>query len=373
MLQISEIRKPLAAFSLLVLFGLAWAAVTEFRSRSSSRLQNPDAAAVSTGFADEASCAECHDQAEEFSRTGHARTLVRADAPESLELLRQFVHSTAPQAEGTSLSFADGKVTAVSESTGVRRTATLDWCFGSGTHACTWVTTLPDSRGRSDALEFRWTWFSQTASFGLTPGQPDQPGNSAVSALGLLFDEPKARRCFFCHATSVPITRGRIQEDAIHAGVTCQRCHGPRAQHVLTEGASTPEGWKLSDRNDEVRRCAVCHRFSEERDPHDIVADNPAIVRFQPMGLLQSRCFIQSEMRCTTCHDPHRPMDKATSRNINQCVQCHSPDDVSQTTCGKGETDRCLDCHMPQVQMNFPVRFTDHWIRVIRGSDQGHP
>ncbi len=323
-----------------------------------------DVTAAVDGWADESSCIDCHDQPSEFAQTGHAKTLRPVSHPDSVKLLTHLAALDAAQAEGTKIVHDQNDLYAVNESDGLQRQLKLDWCFGSGTHACTWVSAIPDSHGNTDVLEFRWTWFASIGDFGITPGQPETRGNSPVSALGLLFDGPKARRCFSCHATVVPVSDGRIEQAHIHPGVTCQRCHGPRAKHVQTEGDYHPQGWGSVGRMEAVRRCAVCHRLSEEHEPEEIVPGNASIVRFQPVGLLQSACFMKSEMRCTTCHDPHRPMDQQDSLRIQQCIQCHDSKIDGHTTCGAGETDNCLGCHMPKVKMNFPVEFTDHWIRV---------
>ena len=330
----------------------------------SSGSDSIDSVAIVDGWADESSCIDCHDQPSEFAETGHAKTLRPVSHPDSVKLLSQLAALDAAQAEGTKVVQGLDGLHAVNESDRIQRQVKLDWCFGSGTHACTWVSAIPDSLGNTDSLEFRWTWFASIDGFGITPGQPEKPGTSSVSSLGLLFDGPKARRCFSCHATVVPVNHGRIDQAGIRPGVTCQRCHGPRAKHVLSEGEFHPEGWGRVDRMEAVRRCAVCHRLSEEHEPEEIVPGNRNIVRFQPAGLLQSACFVKSEMRCTTCHDPHRPMDQQDSLRIQQCVQCHDSKVDSHVTCGAGETDHCLACHMPKVEMEFPVAFTDHWIRV---------
>ena len=329
-----------------------------------------DAVAETDGWADESACADCHDQAAAFSETGHARTLKPASAPESVQLLDRLKAAIDDSPEQIRIVSRDGQPTAVRQFGDVEQSLCLNWCFGSGTHASTWVSTIPDSHGNTDVLEFRQTWFPAADEFGVTPGQPDIAGVGSVSAFGLLFDGPKARRCFSCHSTAVPFHDGKIDESGIRPGVTCQRCHGPRARHVATEGDYHPVGWQNFDRDESVRRCAVCHRLSEERDPHEIVAGNPDIVRFQPMGLMESACYKNSQIRCTTCHDPHLPMDQQPLSGIQQCVQCHDPQNSAHVLCAAGHRDNCLSCHMPKVRMEFPIDFTDHWIRVPDRAEQ---
>lgn len=361
----SRAANPVSAAAQQIVQSVSPATGTEAFDASAVDHSAADIVTLEHGWADESKCIDCHDQATDFHQTGHARTLHRASDPFSKSRLLELNQFAPAAEEGISIHSHDELLVAVSDRKEFTRQLQLGWCFGSGTHACTWAATLPDSLGNSDLLEFRYSWFAQKDGFGITPGQPDHPGQSAVVSFGLLFDGPKAQRCFSCHATVVPNHDGRIHEDGIQPGVMCQRCHGPRQQHVATEGAHHPDGWKIADRMDSVLRCAVCHRLAEEKDPAEIYAGNPDIVRFQPIGLMRSPCFLKSDMSCTTCHDPHQTMEQQDSRGIWQCVQCHDPEQVEHATCAAGHRDRCFECHMPQVQMEFPVAFTDHWIRVI--------
>jgi hypothetical protein len=164
--------------------------------------------------------------------------------------------------------------------------------------------------------------------------------------------------------------QGRIDGSGIRAGVTCQRCHGPRAAHVASEGAVSGLSWRDVGQQEAINRCAQCHRRAEEQGSESITPENVDIVRFQPVGLVQSACYRRSAgMTCTTCHDPHRPMEDQDSLGIWQCVQCHDPEHDDQTMCGAGRTDACLDCHMPRRRMDAPLQFTDHWIRVPESED----
>lgn len=318
-----------------------------------------------SGWADERRCAECHEQAEEFHRTGHARTLRRASDPDLKALLQQLADAPGPRSEGTHLVIADDEIRAVHRADGVPRTVRLDWCFGSGHHAHTWVGLLTDSWGATDLLEFRWTWYSALEGFDITPGQPSAVEPTYFGGLGMLYDQPKARRCFACHATRLTVHDGQLLERGLLPGVTCQRCHGPRERHVESGGRVSDFTWRGIGQLESVHRCAECHRRAEEQQPHEIRPDNPEIARFQPVGLMQSACFQRDEtLTCLTCHDPHRPLERQDSRGIWQCVQCHDGAGDRRPRCGAGRSDDCLSCHMPKVRGSSPLLFTDHWIRV---------
>lgn len=338
---------------------LRWCSVNFYAPLPGDLLQ------VSTGRADEQTCINCHVQAEQFHATGHANALSRSTSSESLELLKQFGDCEPAHSEGTGLSFRSEVPQAENSSDGIPRRVSLDWCFGSGRHARTWVSTLVDSQGATDLSEFRWTWYRDIDGFDITPGQPAKHFATHLGPFGVLYDHSKARRCFACHSSYLAIDDGRLRFEDIETGVNCQRCHGPRAAHVASDGEIRDDFWQTASPIDAVNRCAQCHRRPEEVDADELSADDPDLARFQPVGLIRSKCFtVSQKMTCTTCHDPHRPLDVQDSLGDWQCLQCHDSAKTSDTLCGAGEPENCLQCHMPKVRSTDPIRFTDHWIRV---------
>ena len=357
--------------SLFVGLILGMMVLTQFRSNGSSS-SFPVPSVGGGEYVEEKVCADCHlEQAEFFSQTGHARTLQPASDPESLALLNEF-HKVATQKDETLNVDIDPEGIVVSSQIGSEnQNLELDWCFGSGTHARTWVGTLPDSWGERDLVEFRWSWFHELEDFDITPGQSVQKGTGYFAALGTLFDTPKARRCFSCHSTVLPQDQGRTDFQKLHPGVTCQRCHGPRQDHVESGGEVRERFWSNASQLDSIRRCGECHRIAEDQKPEEIQPDNPDIVRFQPVGLVQSPCFKNSpQLTCVTCHNPHQPLSAQNPGGIWQCVQCHDPKDDNHVLCSAGKLDNCLECHMPKVQVFENIQFTDHWIRVREPSPE---
>ena len=319
----------------------------------------------SSEWANENQCVECHSQGKDFWQTGHAQTLRRAVSEKSTALLHQLGQSNSDLVEALQLHFQKQDVLAVDSASGTEQQLSLNWCFGSGRHAFTWVGTLPDSWGATDLVEFRWSWYAGIDGFDVTPGQPTSRGDGHFGGLGVLFDHPKALQCFACHSSHLSMSSGRLDESSIQPGVTCQRCHGSQQRHVESGGDFVPESLQNLDQHESVNRCAQCHRRADEREPSDIRPDNPEIVRFQPVGLVQSACFKNStRLTCVTCHDPHRPLEAQDSRGIWQCVQCHNPAQTDHTHCTAKHREDCLKCHMPKVRGGAPLFFTDHWIRV---------
>ena len=345
---------------------------------------------VRMDWADEAACIDCHEQSTHFGETGHARTLARATDDEVLRKLLALNTSQYTDAGVRVDSTQDGLFIRKTDR-GKVTTASVDWCFGSGTHANTWVTLLSDSLGSVDILELRWSHFTGTGEFGLTPGHPETNGITSSARLGLLFDGPRARRCFSCHA-SMPDDNLDLQDfDSIHPGVTCQRCHGPRAEHVASEGSINNALGGSMHRDVSFTMCAECHRQAEDQLAEAVRPDNVDIVRFQPVGLANSKCFVGTEMSCVSCHDPHRPLRMQDSLGDWQCRQCHDSNATAETAsttaeafssaqqvsvprhtsammrpdCSAGDQN-CISCHMPKVPTAPGLEFTDHWIRIRR-------
>lgn len=343
------------------------------------RSQSGDGPTSLAAWADESSCFDCHSEAASFARTGHPRTLTRATAAESRDRLKMFAGDAHADTrlrvdcdeDGCLVRLLSADASENKALAGLNEFA-LEWCFGSGRHAQTWVGTLPGSWGETDLVEFRWTWYAAKEGFDVTPGQPLKCGDWPLERFGVLFDHPKAERCFRCHSTVLPISQGKIVEQGIVPGVQCQRCHGPLGRHVASDG-ETPAP-RLADLSAEesISRCGECHRRAEEQKPGAIRPDNADLARFQPVGLTQSACYKKSEkLTCLTCHDPHRPLDEQDSLGDWQCLQCHQPEQPKHRLCSAGHRQDCLGCHMPKVRGSSPVDFTDHWIRVRSDRESG--
>ncbi len=91
------------------------------------------------------------------------------------------------------------------------------------------------------------------------------------------------------------------------------------------------------------------------------------LARFQPVGLLRSECYLESEgqLRCTTCHNPHMAFTaKPKTEYVQDCVNCHVEDSEGHIACPVSPTEGCIECHMPALEFEQGMIFHDHWIRV---------
>lgn len=319
-------------------------------------------------FVGHMTCAECHSEIHSVHiATPHANTF--ASTSES-PIAQQFCGRTMSTGGkyGTYEYQCDdeGLVVDIQERRD-GRLFPLEYAVGSGKHAVTFLTLLPDGN-ETIGVEHRMTWFRASGESGITPGQNADVPERAVDYFGRVFRGQDMRRCVSCHVTTGHIVRGRIEN--LTAGIHCERCHGPGKEHVQaaedddTAAATAAIRSKWSGA-DEVAMCGECHRMPDDLAPERLKRYPNSLVRFQPVGLLRSRCFTESagRMKCTTCHDPHAPVEsRSLAMQLDSCRQCHSK--PTETHCAAGHSDGCIKCHMPAIELLPGISFHDHWIRV---------
>ncbi|MBM3783190.1 MAG: hypothetical protein FJW30_02460 [Acidobacteria bacterium] len=269
-------------------------------------------------------CATCHaGKAAAQSRSRHAKALRPYDGA-------GFAGKTLRERGGTEYRYSASGVTITRD--GESREAAIQWLFGAGHFAAT-----PLLRIDGEWIEHRVSRYTAGDRLSLTPGHSRQPADSIATALGIVQTKENERRCFGCHMTS-----GR-------PGVHCESCHGA--------GDSHPAAAASIRRDRSVALCATCHRAPNERHASSTPElDDTASIRFAPVGLQASRCFLMSggRLTCVTCHDPHT--DLADSKTYDAaCRACHAP----KQNCRPD----CASCHMPKSSPMPFLTFTDHRIR----------
>jgi hypothetical protein len=245
--------------------------------------------------------------------------------------------------------------------------------------------------------------FQLPVSFWTAVGWVNSPGYGDRT---LDFSRPVLARCLECHGSFFqPVTGGgvanRYRRDGYVLGVSCERCHGPGAEHIALN--TTPNAKptqqaivnpaKLS-RERQMDLCGLCHggvgvaktppfSFTVGNALADHIQlekpkpDEPLDVHGNQLALLErSKCFQASNMTCSTCHDVHRPQ-RETSDFSAKCMQCHKVQSCGLfRTRGRVIEGKCVDCHLPNQNSNVifsshdRVRITpkvrNHWIKVYR-------
>ena len=290
-------------------------------------------------------CRPCHrGEYETQSRSRHSRAL-RPILESPLPALLAGV--SIRERSGVAFEYRPGKdalIAIVNQGT-ARGTAqlavNLEWAFGAGAQAYT-----PVGRRGGRYFEHRVSYYTSASRPGRTLGHPGEPSRSLESAIGIPQDAVTISRCFDCHATGV---RPGPDLGTMRPGVTCDRCHGDVGAHLARTGPMADPIAALSrlDAAASVEFCAQCHRSAP-------ASDDAFTIRFQPVGLMASRCFRQSgRLSCVTCHNPHEDARHDPDFYVAKCLGCHASGE-GRPGCGRAERRDCLPCHM---QRRSPAEF----------------
>ena len=220
------------------------------------------------------------------------------------------------------------------------------------------------------------------------------------------FSRPVNPGCLECHASyiqplSTDPTTNHYDRTSLVTGITCERCHGPGAEHIARQrdGTAGTAGQAILNparfsRDRQVDLCALCHngiRRETTAPAFSYVPGQPLSNYFKPLpvstaehpdvhgnqvGLLErSRCYLSSpQMSCSTCHDVHA-LERPAAAYSERCLNCHKWQSCGVSKrLGHAITNNCIDCHMPVEQTNVIVSETgdrivqasmrNHWIKV---------
>ncbi len=305
-------------------------------------------------------CTPCHkNETEAFAHAGMTRAL---ESGRNSAILQANPKLTA-QIGGYSYEIArigDGSIYTVTDGKDTIR-VTIDWAFGQGTAGQTYV-----FQREGHWYESRVSYFTALQGLDLTLGAQSIAPHNLLEAAGRLTEPADMRLCFDCHATSVAKSP-RLDLSGMIAGVQCERCHGATEEHLRTKApmrrlsALSPE--EMSD------LCGECHRTWSQiatNGPRGILN-----VRFQPYRLANSKCYDVEDkrIRCTACHDPHRPVETLAAAYDAKCQACHSRSE-SRPVC-RVAAKNCVTCHMPRLELpGAHKKFTDHRIRVVKVNER---
>jgi hypothetical protein len=366
--------------------GAAWLLMVRYQ---------PEAVRAASAVPD-ATCLSCHTGKASYEGTAHRQTSrwpTRAGIAGRFDRGANELRTTNPylhyRMDSSAQGFTQTAVLGAPPDT-TTRTERFAYVVGSGRKGQSYIY----RRGRDELYQLpvsHWTGLGWTNSPGFTDGVAN-------------FDRTITPRCLECHATSfsaLPDAR-RVNRfagsPAPVLGLTCEKCHAAGRGHVERERsalhATLPRAIVNPARLSRQRRiegCALCHGGVGEpkaasftyvpgtplREHLELkpAAPNEVDVHGNQVALLaRSRCFRESEMTCSTCHDVHRTQRDVTALS-GRCLTCHTPQSCGlYPSRGRAIVGRCVDCHMPLQRSNTiisghegrqerpPVR--THWIKV---------
>jgi hypothetical protein len=365
-------------------------------------------------FVGTAECAKCHTQ---IATTQKTTPMAQAATPAAnSEILKSHSDLTEQRAayhyeisttqQAVNFSVSDG---------GQSLSATIEWAFGLGHKGQTYI-----YERDGGFYESHLSFYKSLQALDLTTGHDSANPDDLKSAMGRWLDADEARRCFGCHTTASNVG-GHFNTSHLTPGVQCESCHGPGANHVdamksgkIEQGRAAIFNPRRLDATASVDFCGACHRtwadviLGEQQLRAGRENENVMNVRFQPYRLEDSKCWRNSQgdarLACTTCHNPHEPLNQEASSYDAKCLTCHSaagateksaPENSAATKspaeklvalksinkesaaanslpanspkiCSQSKSN-CITCHMPQVEVpTVHATFFDHRIRIVR-------
>ncbi len=269
---------------------------------------------------------------------------------------------------------ADSSVYSASDGTHSISTP-LGWVFGNGHFGFTYV-----YEQKGTFYESNLSYYPLIKGLDFTPGHIRSAPAGLSDALGVPQTLDSVRMCFDCHA-SAATTSNHFDPVQSIAGITCESCHGPGAQHVATMTLANDNGNQTSTfalnpaslgPSDSVDFCGACHRT--RGDILQVGLRGLATIRFPAYRLQDSRCWGSdgdARITCVACHDPHRPLVEDAASYDKNCLACHAL--AGASTAAKDRPapactvarNLCVTCHMPKYEIpGLHGIFTDHKIAV---------
>jgi hypothetical protein len=334
-------------------------------------------------FAGSASCEKCHkDIYDSYLHTAHYLSS-RPTTPEIVHGSFDPHNNTLQYADGAAVKMEkrNGELYQVSYTNGKENLAhKMDITFGvskAQTYMC-WQD--------KQLFELPVSYFSAVHGWANSPGydggKPD-------------FNRPILQRCFECHASfirkasqqNVDMQNRKVEFEpaSIIYGIDCERCHGPAANHVNYHEAYPEEKqpkyitrFASLSRAQKMDACGVCHSSSKQafqvstfkfkmgdtlarfKEPDYLnIQTNAASldVHGNQNGLLTaSKCYMMSNMDCSTCHNTHVNNGGNLALYSQKCMSCHTQ--ANHNLCKVAPTlsavmqNNCIDCHMPLKPSN---------------------
>lgn len=359
------------------------------------------AASPRRDFVGDSACRECHQSINNtYSKTNHFLT---SQFPSDASVLGNFFPGkNILKSSDPDLRFRmDRKPTGFYETAvfwqpphEATRSERIDFVTGSGAKGQTYLYWKGNQ-----LFQLPVSYWTELHDWVNSPGFPDGTAD---------FNRPIVPRCLECHATyfaSIPSGKAEnaYSKTDFVLGISCERCHGPGRIHVEAEKKGRPlvtgpvppaaivNPVSLS-RERQIEVCAQCHggigqpiaeSFTylpgQELDkfiqlPHPEVDARVDVHGNQVALTERSRCYQNSQMTCSTCHDVHAPERPAAAYSA-KCLRCHQERDCGEfTKLGTAIHDDCVDCHMPVQDSDLIIsstpgktlkaRMRNHWIKI---------
>lgn len=352
-------------------------------------------------------CADCHEKNHaRWSEDWHARALSPAE-PRYAAGPFDGTHFRGASTEAWMSRRNDSFVMTTEPANGPARDYEVTWLIG-GKRMQDAVTTFPDGRWQVLPVYYHvtgkgeWVDYNEKKQGLVTKDHPFFWTN---------FRRTANHACLYCHVTGLDVRYDRRAQkwstQFADPGVACEACHGPGARHSVTKAKKDIVRADELDRDRALALCGQCHgprepiyplldtahafrpgdAYDDKLQPLVIVdgtersgeffADGrPSSSSFEYQALLQSRCYLEGNATCLTCHRaPHqkhdvnelKPAAGGVSAADGTCRVCHAvvfAAGEQHTHHKTSAAQSCVACHMPPIVSGVLDRFADHTIDV---------
>ncbi len=272
-----------------------------------------------------------------------------------------------------------------------QRDQVIDYIVGSGQHTNSHLFSINNYLYQAPI-----TFYTQLGIWDLAPGFENGQNSK--------FTRPIQQECITCH-NFYPSVDNRAENTytQVPNGIQCERCHGPGSIHVEQKQQGQLVDIKTQidysivnprklDRERQISVCQRCHlqgitvlnegkTFFDFRPgmllsevmhtfiPRYTDSNSNFIMASHADRMKMSRCYMQSQMTCLSCHNPHISVKKTSANYWDQkCQSCHG--NAGKICTGKDDKGKvpqsnCVSCHMPMSgSKDIPhVQIHDHYIR----------
>jgi tetratricopeptide (TPR) repeat protein len=348
------------------------------------------------GFSGSESCIQCHERFYElWAPSWHGKAMQPVHAGFAKEYA--LPESGPIEIEGTMYEIVyEDSLMFLLEKGGseIQNKFPLQWSLG-GRNVFTFLVPLEKGKLQTSPLAYdmnRQMWFNYP--------------ESAVRHFGDAGDEDEAlpwrdrmyafnTACYNCHVSQVS-SNYDLETDTYHttwkeAGINCETCHGPSAEHVRVfqeaeKKGEEPDDWKILVTStftpeEHNSSCAVCHAkgsaITKNYVPPEPYFDHFTLATLEDTdfypdgrdlgenytmtGWKMNPCIQKSDLNCVTCHTSSGRNRFAANPN-DACTSCHQDKQgtglVAHTMHqpdSPGST--CVNCHAPSRE------FVGHFIR----------
>jgi hypothetical protein len=304
-----------------------------------------------------ASCARCHRaQTSAFSHADMTRALETVKESQILRTHQKMELKLGPYTYEIKRN-GDQSIYTVTDGKDTLRVP-ISWAFGLGNAGQTYL-----FEREGNWYESRVSYYSAIGGLDLTMGAQGIAPRDLMEAAGRQTGALGASQCFDCHATQA-VKGVQLTFDRMIPGIQCERCHGDTQGHPANRQMRQLAKLTSEETSD---FCGQCHRTWSQ-----IALNGPrgiGNVRFQPYRLANSKCYSADDQRiaCTTCHNPHQPLETSASAYDGKCIACHA---APARVCTVATKD-CVTCHMPRLELpGSHKQFTDHLIRIVKANEK---